>query len=70
MIQMCKLGRAVTVSDFYHCGGNGPTTAGGCGVEIYIYNSETKKLINEAQSSINKHVFILAHTSVNTACKH
>ncbi len=39
--------RAVTVADFYHRGGNGPTTAGGAVllyIYIYIYiNSETQK---------------------------
>ncbi len=30
------INRAVTVADFYHRGGNGPTTAGGA-VLIYIY---------------------------------
>ncbi len=35
--------RAVTVADFYHRGGNGPTTAGGAVMCIYIYNSETQK---------------------------
>ncbi len=35
-------GRAVTVTDFYHRGGNGPTTAGGV-VLWYIYNSEMPK---------------------------
>ncbi len=43
--QWRQTGRAVTVADFYHRGGNGPTTAGGavlC-ILIYIYNSETQK---------------------------
>ncbi len=39
--------RDVTVADFYHRGGNGPTTAGGLVlcifIYIYIYNSETQK---------------------------
>ncbi len=36
--------RAVTVADFYHRGGNGPTTAGGAVLwYIHIYNSETQK---------------------------
>ncbi len=35
--------RAVTVADFYHSGGNGPTTAGGALCDIYVYNSETQK---------------------------
>ncbi len=37
--------RAVTVANFYHRGGNGPTTDGGavlC-IFIYIYNSEMQK---------------------------
>ncbi len=29
--------RAVTVADFYHHGGNGPTTAGGAVLYIFIY---------------------------------
>ncbi len=29
--------RAVTVADFYHRGGNGPTTAGGAVLCIFIY---------------------------------
>ncbi len=29
--------RAVTVADFYHRGGNGPTTTGGRCCDIYIY---------------------------------
>ncbi len=29
--------RAVTVADFYHRGGNGPTTAGGAALCIFIY---------------------------------
>ncbi len=38
--------RAVTVADFYHRGGNGPTTTGGAVlwyIYIYINNSETQK---------------------------
>ncbi len=36
--------RAVTVADFYHRGGNGPTTTGGAVCcDLYIYNSETLK---------------------------
>ncbi len=35
------------MADFYHRGGNGPTTAGGTVlcifIYIYIYNSETQK---------------------------
>ncbi len=48
--------RAVTVADFYHRGGNGPTTAGGTVLwYIYIYIIlKRKKIINEARSSINK----------------
>ncbi len=29
--------RAVTVADFYHHGGNGPTTAGGAVLCTYLY---------------------------------
>ncbi len=29
--------RAVTVADFYHSGGNGPTAAGGAVLCIFIY---------------------------------
>ncbi len=36
--------RAVKVANFYHRGGNGPTTAGGViYIYIYIYNSEMQK---------------------------
>ncbi len=37
--------RAVTVADFYHRGGNNPTTAGDAVLctYLYIYNSETQK---------------------------
>ncbi len=31
------IGRAVTVADFYHRGGNNPTTAGGAVLCIFIY---------------------------------
>ncbi len=36
-LDICILSRAVTVADFYHRGGNGPTTAGGVCIYIYIY---------------------------------
>ncbi len=44
-VNLLTAARAVTVADLYHRGGNGPTTAGGavlC-IFIYIYNSETQK---------------------------
>ncbi len=33
---VCVYIRAVTVADFYHRGGNGPTTAGGAVLGIFI----------------------------------
>ncbi len=32
-----KQARAVTVEDFYHCGGNGLSTAGGAVLYMFIY---------------------------------
>ncbi len=41
------LPRAVTVADFYHRSGNGPTTTGGA-VLCFIYNSETHFMLPSA----------------------
>ncbi len=36
-ISLLLFNRAVTVADFYHRGGNGPTTAGGAVLCTYLY---------------------------------
>ncbi len=49
-MNICIYFRAVTVADFYHRGGNGPTTAGGAMLwYIYISGALTPRLLHSVE---------------------